>query len=192
MRTTLAQQVHRRRRILQVTLGIARSGGYGAVQMRTVAERADVALGTLYRYFPSKSTLLLSALESELDRIARSDRISNSPSAERYEQVWHLITRLNAGMAADPQLAEALARAFMVAYAAKGPESDRMRQRLERSVRQLLAPDNPTTREQLVARIIVDAWASNAMAWLGRRVTTADLNNRLRNTLAVLEKRHDI
>ena len=36
-------------------------GGYDAVQMRTVAERADVALGTLYRYFPSKIHLLVRA-----------------------------------------------------------------------------------------------------------------------------------
>ena len=30
--------------------------------MRAVADRADVALGTLYRYFPSKIHLLVSAL----------------------------------------------------------------------------------------------------------------------------------
>lgn len=36
--------------------------------MRTVAERADVALGTLYRYFPSKTHLLVSALAREFSR----------------------------------------------------------------------------------------------------------------------------
>ncbi len=36
--------------------------------MRAVAEGAGVALGTLYRYFPSKVHLLVCALETELRR----------------------------------------------------------------------------------------------------------------------------
>ena len=49
-------QRERRKRILDATMAIASKGGYEAVQMRAVADRADVAVGTLYRYFPSKST----------------------------------------------------------------------------------------------------------------------------------------
>ena len=63
-----AAQRDRHRRILDATLALASKGGYEAVQMRTVAERADVALGTLYRYFPSKIHLLVSALARELER----------------------------------------------------------------------------------------------------------------------------
>src|SRR6476659_8304828 len=61
-------QRDRRRRILDATLALASKGGYEAVQMRAVAERADVALGTLYRYFPSKIHLLVSALAREFER----------------------------------------------------------------------------------------------------------------------------
>ena len=57
-----AAQRERRKRILDATLALASKGGYDAVQMRAVAERADVALGTLYRYFPSKIHLLVGAL----------------------------------------------------------------------------------------------------------------------------------
>jgi hypothetical protein len=46
-------QRERRKRILDATMAIASKGGYEAVQMRAVADRADVAVGTLYRYFPS-------------------------------------------------------------------------------------------------------------------------------------------
>ena len=54
-------QRERRKRILDATMAIASKGGYEAVQMRAVADRADVAVGTLYRYFPSKVHLLVSA-----------------------------------------------------------------------------------------------------------------------------------
>src|SRR3954463_1964533 len=66
-----AAQRDRRRRILEATLQLASKGGYDAVQMRTVAERAEVALGTLYRYFPSKIHLLVSALSLEREAIQK-------------------------------------------------------------------------------------------------------------------------
>jgi AcrR family transcriptional regulator len=115
---TLAQQRERRRRIIDVTLGIARGGGYEAVKMRAVAERADVALATLYRYFPSKPNLLLSVLECELDGVERTVGPVAPGAADRYERLWVMIAGLNAEMARDPRLAEAMARTFMAAYTA--------------------------------------------------------------------------
>ena len=63
-----AAQRDRRKRILDATITLAAQGGFDAVQMRGVAEQADVALGTLYRYFPSKIHLLVSALGREFER----------------------------------------------------------------------------------------------------------------------------
>ncbi len=63
-----AAQRDRRKRILDATIALASKGGFDAVQMRAVAESADVALGTLYRYFPSKIHLLVSALGREFER----------------------------------------------------------------------------------------------------------------------------
>src|SRR5262249_57103235 len=51
-------QAARRARVLDAALALATEGGYDAVQMRDVASRAQVALGTIYRYFSSKDHLL--------------------------------------------------------------------------------------------------------------------------------------
>ncbi|HEV2685822.1 MAG TPA: TetR family transcriptional regulator, partial [Actinomycetota bacterium] len=56
------KQSDRRRRVIQAAISLATKGGYDAVQMRDVATSARVALGTLYRYFPSKDQLLVAAL----------------------------------------------------------------------------------------------------------------------------------
>ena len=72
-----AAQRERRTRILDATLGLASQGGYDAVQMRAVAERADVALGTLYRYFPSKIHLLVGALTEQLEQM--QDKLDRRP-----------------------------------------------------------------------------------------------------------------
>ena len=48
--------------------------------MRAVAERADVAVGTLYRYFPSKVHLLVSALAREFEKIDSKGKIHLEPA----------------------------------------------------------------------------------------------------------------
>jgi len=76
-------QRERRKRILDATLAIASKGGYEAVQMRAVAERADVAVGTLYRYFPSKVHLLVSALGRESSASTPRPTAQRCPAALR-------------------------------------------------------------------------------------------------------------
>ena len=117
-----AAQRDRRKRILDATIALAAQGGFDAVQMRGVAEQADVALGTLYRYFPSKIHLLVSALGREFERAEASlkDRpIDGDTAAERVITVLRRTTR---GLQGDPHLTEALTRAFMFADASVATE----------------------------------------------------------------------
>ena len=64
-----AAQQDRRERIIDAALALASRGGYDAVQMRAVADGAEVALGTVYRYFPSKSHLLIAGLAREFESL---------------------------------------------------------------------------------------------------------------------------
>jgi TetR/AcrR family transcriptional regulator, cholesterol catabolism regulator len=58
-----AHQRRRRERIVQAGLELLEAGDeYERIQIRDVAERAGVALGTLYRYFTSKEHLYAAAL----------------------------------------------------------------------------------------------------------------------------------
>jgi AcrR family transcriptional regulator len=52
-----AYQVMRRQRILDAAKALLRECDYESIQIRDVAAAANVALGTLYRYFPSKEHL---------------------------------------------------------------------------------------------------------------------------------------
>lgn len=56
--SVIRNQALRRSRIIEAALEIAAEGGMAAVQIATVAARADIATGTVYRYFPSKSELV--------------------------------------------------------------------------------------------------------------------------------------
>lgn len=60
---TTAAQRERYTRILDTTLRILDESGPHGVQVREVSKRADVALATLYRYFPSRDFLIAMALD---------------------------------------------------------------------------------------------------------------------------------
>ena len=55
-------QVARRDRIIRAATELLEEREYERIQIRHVAEAASVALGTLYRYFPSKEQLYAEVL----------------------------------------------------------------------------------------------------------------------------------
>src|ERR1700736_566695 len=96
----------RRKRILDATLALASKGGYDAGQMRAVAERADVALGTLYRYFPSKINLLVGALTEKFDRMQENLDRKPVPGETPTERVMYVLSKVTRTMQRDPMLTE--------------------------------------------------------------------------------------
>jgi AcrR family transcriptional regulator len=179
-------QRDRRKRILDATLALASKGGYDAVQMRTVAERADVALGTLYRYFPSKIHLLVSAMARELERVReRTDRVP-LPGTSPYERLMFILSRITKGMQRDPQLTEAMTRAFMFADASAAAEVDTVGRLMDRMIARALTEGEPDEDQLAVARVISDVWLSNLVAWVTRRASAADVGARLELAIGLL------
>jgi len=177
-------QRERRKRILDATLALASKGGYEAVQMRAVAERADVAVGTLYRYFPSKVHLLVSALAREFEKIDSNGKIPPGTSPlERMQLILSLITR---AMQRDPLLTEAMTRAFMFADASAAAEVDQVGQLMDRLFARAMTEEEPTEEQLAIARVISDVWLSNLVAWLTRRSSATDVANRLELTVELL------
>jgi AcrR family transcriptional regulator len=168
-----AAQRDRRKRILDATIALAAQGGFDAVQMRGVAEQADVALGTLYRYFPSKIHLLVSALGREFERA--ESRLAGNPiegdtASDRVIHVLRLTTR---GLQGDPHLTEALTRAFMFADASVATEIHSVGMQLTSMLTKAMHPERTelTDDDVAIARVIGDVWLSALVAWVTGRAT---------------------
>lgn len=58
----------RERTILNAAQSIASERGMGAVQIAPVAQRADIAAGTVYRYFPSKNNLVAEVIAATAEK----------------------------------------------------------------------------------------------------------------------------
>ena len=172
-------QRERRKRILDATMAIASKGGYEAVQMRAVADRADVAVGTLYRYFPSKVHLLVSALGREFERIDSKTDGNAMPGGTSYQRLSFMISRLNRAMQRNPLLTEAMTRAYVFADASAAGEVDRVEKLIDSMFACAMADGDPTEDQYHIARVISDVWLSNLLAWLTRRASATDVSKRL-------------
>lgn len=179
-------QRDRRKRILDATLALASKGGYDAVQMRTVAERADVALGTLYRYFPSKIHLLVSAMARELEGVRERTARIPVPGESPYDRLMFILSRITKAMQRDPQLTEAMTRAFMFADASAAAEVDTVGRLMDRMIARALTDDEPSDEQLAVSRVISDVWLANLVAWVTRRASANDVADRLELTIALL------
>ena len=176
-------QRDRHRRILDATIALASSGGFDAVQMRAVADRAGVALGTLYRYFPSKIHLLVSALARELEQAEASTRQRPVPGETAHERVMGLLGRTNATLQRDPHLTEALTRAFMFADASVATEIHVVGMHVTKLlIRAMADPEEPfdghepTEDEIAIAKVIGDVWLASLVQWVTGRASAADVS----------------
>lgn len=183
---TTASQRERRRRILDATLQLASRGGYEAVQMRAVAEKAEVAVGTLYRFFPSKVHLLVSALAREFARLDERTERTAPPGDSPQERMIVVVSMITAAMQRDPHLTEAMTRAFMFADASVANEVEQVGQHMDRIVARAMANGEPNELQLSIARVISDVWMSNLVAWLTRRASAADVQARLQLTIDLL------
>ena len=181
-----AAQRERRKRILDATLALGSKGGYDAVQMRTVAERGDVALGTLYRYFPSKIHLLVSALTLEFERTQEKLDRRPIPGATPYDRILYVLSLLTRTMQREPMLTEAMTRAFMFADPSAAAEVNTVARQMERMFTRAMHDGEPTADDIAIARVIGDVWLSNLVAWVTRRASADDVSSHLELAIRLL------
>ncbi|NKT41379.1 TetR family transcriptional regulator [Rhodococcus hoagii] len=66
-----ARQRGRRAALTEAVIDLLQETEPDRIQMREVSERSGVALGTLYRYFPTKEHLMAASMEAWNDRLSR-------------------------------------------------------------------------------------------------------------------------
>jgi AcrR family transcriptional regulator len=181
-----AAQRDRRRRIIDATLSLASKGGYDAVQMRAVAEKADVALGTLYRYFPSKIHLLVSGLARQFERAQEKMERAAIPGETPAERLMVVLGRNTRLMQRDPHLTEAMVRAFMFADTSAAAEVELVGRQMEEMFAQAMGIDEPTDADRDIFHVVADVWMANLVAWVTRRASAADVANRLELSVHLL------
>ncbi|MEU7579053.1 TetR family transcriptional regulator [Streptomyces sp. NPDC041068] len=170
------RQEARRRRILHASAQLASRGGFDAVQMREVAEAAGVALGTLYRYFPSKVHLLVATMQDQLQHMHTTIRKRPPAGETPAERVAETLMRAFRALQREPHLADAMVRALTFADRSVSPEVDTVSRLTTAIILDAMGLDEPPTAQQLSAvRVIEHTWHSALITWLSGRASIAQV-----------------
>ncbi len=109
-RTLSKDQRARRERLIESARELALEGGYAAVTMHDVADRAGVARATVYRYFATKDHLLTEVAAAWAHRAI--DDIDELASGDTpLERLTALLERIVYVAAAEPTLTSAIIQA---------------------------------------------------------------------------------
>ncbi|AXI77338.1 TetR family transcriptional regulator [Peterkaempfera bronchialis] len=181
------RQEQRRRRILRTAAALACRGGFDAVQMREVAETSGVALGTLYRYFPSKIHLLVATMQAQLERMLDQLRRHPPTGDDPGERVTATLMRAFHALQREPQLAEAMVRALTFADRSVSAEVDQVCRLTTAIIVDAMGQDRPPTAGQRAAvRVIEHTWQSALVTWLSGRSSIAEVRSDLETAARLL------
>jgi AcrR family transcriptional regulator len=182
---TTDSQRDRRQRILLTATRMLEGREYERIQIRDVADEAGVALGTLYRYFPSKEQLFAhvllewaSSFEAALDRrrpaaATDAERLKHAlhgsvRAFEKHPNFFALIPVLE--VVQDPQVAEPYA-----AYA----------ERVEAALAGTLVDTAPEDREVITTTALA-LLGSLLRRWSHGRYSLAEVRRRLDRAVDLL------
>lgn len=144
--------------------------------MREVAEVAGVALGTLYRYFPSKVHLLVATMQDQLQHMHTTLRKRPPAGQEPAARVAETLMRAFRALQREPHLADAMVRALTFADRSVSPEVDTVSRLTTAIILDAMGLDAPPTAEQLSAvRVIEHTWHSALITWLSGRASIAQV-----------------
>ncbi|WP_327150867.1 TetR family transcriptional regulator [Nocardia sp. NBC_01329] len=165
-RATTTIQHARRRAILRAAARLGAEEGLERVQMSDIAAAAGVALGTLYRYYPSKHHLYSGVLESAVADLPLAAQVPDDPVGAVADLLESAVT----GLLRRPRLGRAmLVSANAVRSAGTVPVDTTMRDRIIAAA----GITEPDAADQQLARL-AEQCAYGILTWATAGQLSAD------------------
>ena len=174
------EQRARRIRMLAAAEELATEKDLDRVQMHEVAKRAGVAIGTLYRYFPSKTHLFVGVMAHQVDQmsedIAKRPRASGGPA----ERVFNVLVRAHRSLLSKPALAKAMIQSSNMANAAVVTDVARIDATFRTVLFDAAGVEKPTADDLAVVRLLLQVWFGILQSCLNGRISMPDAEADLR------------
>jgi AcrR family transcriptional regulator len=180
-------------RILEVAIELAEKGGFENVRLRDVAAQAEVALGTLYKRFPSKESILIAALEREAEKLEQKMIKKPVVGPSPLERVLEFFDLASKTLFRKPNLGRAVLRALTSGDEELTTQVAAFHHRmtnliiaaLRGSPAGALYPD-PTNEEQMIAFVMQQSWFAALVGWMGGLINKSMVVEQLRITLTLI------
>jgi len=188
--TRAAETAARKERLITAAVALAAEGGYDAVQMRDVAARAEVALGTLYRHYASKDQLLLAAMAQQAatlrERLVQRPPTGDTPAA----RVSDVLRRASRSLERSPLVTKAMLAAMSSSEDAAVP----LKLEIDSSLRAIIADVvdgdghcNAFTNLDGIVRVLGSVWFAELTYWSnGLNSTPSSMGDNLASAAALL------
>ena len=160
-----ANQAERRRRVVAAAVALASDGGYDDVQMRDVATRAKVALGTIYRSFESKAQMVAAALVDWTLELERRLEVRPPSGATAEERVVEVVRRATGAVERNQRLSSALVTAVASPDPGIARYQGEVHEILIRVFNRALEGTDPARRDAVV-RILCNVWFAALIGWV--------------------------
>ncbi len=163
-------QAARRERAVEAARSLAEAGGYAAVTMAAVADRAGISRATLYRYFASKDHLLAEVTSrwgAEIVAQLRGEPLRGRSAGARVARVF---ARVFAIAEAHPRLTEAAVTAALSAEPSAAAASSGNAGVVSEYLASALSDVAPREREA-VARVLAHVFLAALVLLISGRTT---------------------
>lgn len=176
--TLTGAQAARRQRVIDAAMELGAEGGYDAVQMRDVAARAQVAMGTVYRYFSSKDHVLAAALAGWA--LALEGRLAQAPPRgdTSVERVVDVLRRAVRGIDRQPRMMAAMVSAVSSLDPGAVASQHELDATMERIIRRAIGEPEPAEVTDII-RILEHVWFSSLLSWMNGRSDVQSMGSEL-------------
>jgi len=183
--TDLPAEDRPRQRIIEAALQIASEGGYDALQVRSLVERAGVSSRTIYANFSSLESLLIVAVAENSGPLYR--RYTRGPAKGRTAaaRVQRLISELTETMTVNRNLAVALLRALLCGKPDVVEYVHGFGEVLRALLANAIAPGGATAADHEAAEILQGVWFTALIGW----ATGADDETHIHNIMRQAARR---
>ncbi|MGV9675605.1 TetR family transcriptional regulator [Nocardia sp. NPDC003482] len=181
------RQVARRERILDAAAEFGASTEFDRLQMTDIAKAADVAIATLYRYFPSKTHLFAALFDNRIARFVDQEWAVTDRGP--ISDIGSNLAALNRSLLREPRLCSAMLRATAAGYMKDLP-AETLWPGSETALTRAILDTLEIADESVIALLVYSWWGILASS-LSRRISPERAEHDLRLAATLILAGHE-
>lgn len=181
-----AEQRARFTRMLDAAAQLGAEKELERVQMHEVAKLAGVAIGTLYRYFPSKTHLFVAVMVDQIDQMSEGFARRAQPAATPQDEIFETLLRATRALLRRPLLANAMIQSTSTAKVTAIPDVARVDRQFRDVLFAAAGLEQVTENDSVLVRLLVSAWFGIIQSCLNGRISVPDAEDDLRTACRLL------
>lgn len=181
-----AEQRARFARMLDAAAQLGAEKELERVQMHEVAKLAGVAIGTLYRYFPSKTHLFVAVMVDQIDQMSAGFARRSQPAMTPQDEIFETLLRATRALLRRPLLANAMIQSTSTAKVTAIPDVARVDRQFRDVLFEAGGLEQVSENDSVLVRLLVSAWFGIIQSCLNGRISVPDAEEDLRTACRLL------